>query len=163
MLFYVYLAAELVIAALLILCLEVIACMKNDCLEKEAARFGTTACVFKIGVIILLAVGILLSGWNAQKKAEQEQSSYIFPLVVRGDMEYLNDMQFSQTKDSRFFEAIGYSESQNLLVSISRGDMGVQFYQNIPASWYQEMLRYDGETLDTFLTGWANGTLSNWP
>ncbi len=160
---YIYIALGIFSATILLLCLEILVCIKNGFIEKEIRRFGSVLFIFKIGCLILFVVGILLTGINSKPSVDEFYFSESFPLVIRGESNYLKDMKFVETKESKLFEAIGYSDSEQLLISLSKGDLEVQYYPNTPRSWFDGMLSYDGETLDTFLPLWESGTMKNWP
>ena len=160
---YFYSALGLFSAAILLLCLEILVCIKNGFIEKEIERFGSVVFVFKVGCLILFVVGVLLTGLNAKPPVDEYYFSESFPLVIRGESDYLRDMKFVETKESKLFEAIGYSDSEQLLISLSKDDLEVHYYPNTPRSWFDGLLSYNGETLDAFLPLWASGTMKNWP
>ena len=153
---YIYIALGIFSATILLLCLEILVCIKNGFIEKEIRRFGSVVFVFKIGCLVLFVVGILLTGLNAKSPADEYYFSESFPLVIRGESDYLKDMKFVETKESKLFEAIGYSDNEQLLISLSKDDLEVHYYPNTPRSWFDGLLSYNGETLDAFLPLWAS-------
>ena len=156
---YIYSAFAFISLSILLLCLEVLICIKNDCFDKEKARFGSLAWTLKIAIIILITVGIVLSGYHASYNAEPDYFSIAFPLVDRNHSDYLSDIEFVQPKNSDLYEAIGYSWYEDLFVTIAKDTHEVRFFPDTDYEWYLNIAE-SPDNIDGFIGGWAAGLIS---
>ncbi len=109
-------------------------------------------------LIILLVFMLIITIINPSKDKSVQYFQEAFPLVVKGD-DYLQDMVFVEPQQSDLFEAYGYSASESLLVTLTKGDHKIHYYPETGPDMF-ELLSSSPTNMDDFLIAWANGEWS---